>query len=146
MSPIHTLKEHKNFRYFQGCHKFLIDFLQWWSMRKYIWRHTQITNAFDTKAIRCDSPVYLGMPLILMIFNSWNIYEYQSHPQINGILQIQKPSINKCNAILLWILSPVQLSLLLSDPQLFDQVQLCCKDMGSPRTNLDGSIINVFQL
>ena len=37
---------------------FLIEFLQRWFMRKYIWKHTQITNTFDTKIILYNYILY----------------------------------------------------------------------------------------
>ena len=48
----------KKFGHLRGCHQFLAEVLQWLSGRKYILKHTQTTNKFDTKIIPHDYILY----------------------------------------------------------------------------------------
>ena len=90
----------------RGCHKFLIELLQWRSRRKHIWKHTQkiiphnyILYYGEPTYVRIV-PVYLGVPLIFTNFQqcswlrptSWSkICEYQGNPWKN-YKKLQKPS------------------------------------------------------
>ena len=65
---MYTLKEHKQFRHLQEFHKFLIKVLQWWSLRKYIWKYKQIRNTFVSKIILHNYILYHTDPTSLEFF------------------------------------------------------------------------------